>query len=452
MYIDKVISYKNAWEIVSEKHMAELSDIQSALDEFFSENIESEMQAERISQRDVWEKLMYKRDWELIDRTHYTADGVRLSVGRLGPTKNGLSATLPFGSFDPISRWIFQQSTVAVKYGLIKTPVMLVPVRDLSRELGSIWMRRDNFETHLGQIEMLAPLSHQYPFLIIGYSNNKPICKPEVIEIASDSYVKEDKPVIDRCIEFPPEYHQAGLDILNYFGTYLREQYPEENASVKIEQKGLTVRLVIVTADGKSEVIEKALHEYELIITGTEPPERFSNNDKLILELRNEIRIAKFRLESQQDFIGIQNNRIDQLLNIVSNGLSQKQQVMVDFKPTITLSNTITINQSVAAALSCVTELMEELPESSDAYIPLKELERSLISIETDNDQESVRRSPAMSKFKKLIDSVTETGSKLNFAIKKAEKGWELFSDLAVRYNKLAEWCGLPIVPSFLMK
>ncbi|EMJ4648472.1 MULTISPECIES: hypothetical protein [Serratia] len=452
MYIDKVISYKHAWEIVSDKHMTELLEIQSALDDLLSENIESEMQAERISQREIWEKLLYKIGWELIDRTHYTAEGVRINVGRLGPTKNGLSVTLPFGGFDTISRWIFQQSTVAVKYGLIKTPVMLVPVRDLSRELGNTWLRRENFEMNLGQIEMLAPLSHQYPFLIIGYSNKKSICGPEIVEIASDSYVREDKSVIDRCIEFPSEYHQAGLDILNYFGTYLREQYPEENASVKIEQKGLTVRLVIETADGKSEIIEKALHEYELIITGTEPPEKFSNNDKLILELRNEIRIAKFRLESQQDFIGIQNNRIDQLLNIVGNGLSQKHQVMVDFKPTITLSNTITINQSVAAALSCVTELMEELPESSEAYSTLKELEGSLISIETDNDQESVRRSPAMSKFKRLIDRVTDTGSNLNSAIKKAEKGWEIFSDLATRYNKLAEWCGLPIVPSILLK
>ncbi|WP_300000536.1 hypothetical protein [uncultured Cedecea sp.] len=452
MYIDKVINYKHAWEKVSKNHIVELSEIQSALDDMFSENIEPEMKAERISQRDIWEKLMYKKDWELIDRTHYTADGARINVGRLGPTKNGLSVTLPFGSFDTISRWIFQQSTVAIKYGLIKTPIMLVPVRDLSRELDNMWMRREYFEMNLGQLEMLAPLSHQYPFLIIGYSNKKPTRGPEVIEISSDSYVNEDKPVIDRCIEFPPEYHQAGLDILNYFGTYLREQYPEENASVKIEQKGLTVRLVIETADGKSEVIEKALHEYELIITGAVPPEKFSNNDKLILELRNEIRIAKFRLESQQDLIGMQHNRIDQLLNIVGNGLSQKNQVMVDFKPTITLSNTITINKDIAAALSCVTELMEELPESNDAFFSLKELESSLISIETNNDQESVRRSPAMSKFKRLIDKVADTGSNLNTAIKKAEKGWEIFSDLAARYNKLAEWCGLPIVPSFLLK
>jgi hypothetical protein len=57
-----------------------------------------------------------------------------------------------------------------------------------------------------------------------------------------------------------------------------------------------------------------------------------------------------------------------------------------------------------------------------------------------------------MSKFKRLIDKVTDTGSELNSAIKKAERGWEIFSDLAGKYNKLAEWCGLPVVPSALIK
>tara|TARA_R110000772_G_scaffold268366_2_gene395158 strand:+ start:14950 stop:16308 length:1359 start_codon:yes stop_codon:yes gene_type:complete len=452
MFIDKVISYKNAWGEVSKNYSIELSDIQFALDDFIAGNVEIESDSGRSHPREAWEKALYDRGWELIDRTHYSTDGKRINIGRLGPIRNGLSATFPFGSFDHISRWLFQQSTIAVKNGLIKIPIMLVPVRDFAKELDTHWMRRETFEINLSQLEMLAPLSHQYPFLIIGYSNQLGINSPEVFELESDSYVEKDNSIIDRCIEFPPEYHQAGLDILNYFGTYLREQYPDENASVKIEQQGLKVRLVIQTKDGKSEIIEKALHEYVLIVTGAEPPEKFAKSDKLILELRNELRIAKFRLESQQDLIGMQNGRIDKLLNIVGDGLSQKHQVVIDFKPAITLSNSVTINQDIAAALSHVNELMEELPSSNDAYFALKELEGSLAAIETDNDPESVRRSPAMSKFKRLIDKVVANGSELNSAIKKAESGWEIFSELAAKYNKVAEWCGLPTVPSALIK
>lgn len=150
--------------------------------------------------------------------------------------------------------------------------------------------------------------------------------------------------------------------------------------------------------------------------------------------------------------IGIQNHRIEQLFSLIGKSISQKNNVMVDFKPTVTVSNNISINQIVAEALGSVNELIEEIPESNEAYFVLKELEGSLITIETNNDQESVRRSPAMSKFRRLIDKVTEAGSNLNQAIEKADKGWEIFSDLASRYNKLAEWCGLPVVPSILIK
>ena len=452
MYINKVISFKNAWGKACENNSSELTEMMSALDDFISGNVEVETESGRKLPREAWEKSLYDRGWELIDRTHYSSDGRRINVGRLGPTKNGLSASFPFGTFDHLSRWLFQQSALAVKHGLIKLPIMLIPVRDFAREMELNWMRRETFEMNLGQLELLSPLSHQYPFMIIGYSNQAVIGEPETVELEADAYVEQSNSVVDRCIEFPPEYHQAGLDILNFFGTYLREQYPEENASVKIEQNGLKVRMVIETEDGHSETVEKALHEYELIVTGAEPPEKFAKSDKLILELRNELRIAQFRLESQQDLIGMQNNRIDQLLGIVGDGLSQKHQVAIDFKPEITLSSNVTINQDVASALGNINELMEGLPRSNDAYFALSELEGSLATIETDNDPNSVRKSPAMSKFKRLIDKVVENGSELNQAIKKAESGWEIFSEIAGKYNKIAEWCGLPVVPSSILK
>ncbi|MCF5880361.1 hypothetical protein K3H40_14920 [Aeromonas veronii] len=452
MHIDKIISYKNSWGIISKDHANEILDIMSALDIFMTEVYQTNSNLDKLSPRELWEKILYNRGWELVDRIHYSSEGKRINLSRLGPIKNGLSASFPFGGFDHLSRWLFQQSTLAVKHGVISIPIMLLPVREFSKALDNHWMRRETFEIDLEQLEVLAPLSHQYPFLVIGYSNQARFNAPEVFELESDTYVETSNPIIDRCIEFPPEYHQAGLDILNYFGTYLREQYPEENASVKIEQQGLRVRLIIETEDGRTETIEKALHEYELIVSGAEPPERFAKSDKLILELRNELRIAQFRLESQQDIIGMQNNRIDQLLTIVGDGLSQRSQMTIDFKPSITLSNHISINKDISAALGHVSELMEELPSSTDAYFALKELEGSLRSIENNNDPESVRCSPAMSKFKRLIDKVIDNSSALNSAIKKAESGWEIFSELAEKYNKVAEWCGLPVVPSALIK
>ncbi|WP_299256927.1 hypothetical protein [uncultured Kushneria sp.] len=452
MFIHKVISFKNSWNSTCEKNPSELSEIMDALDDFIAGRVEIETESGRKNPREEWEKSLYDRGWELIDRTHYSSDGRRINIGRLGPTKKGLSVSFPFGSFDHLSRWLFQQSAVAVKHGLIKLPIMLIPIRDFARNANSPWMRRETFEMNLGQLELLSPLSHQYPFLIIGYSDHIMIEDPEIIELEADAYVEQNSSVVDRCIVFPPEYHQAGLDILNFFGTYLREQYPEESASVKIEQNGLNVRMIIETESGHSETVEKALHEYELIVSGVEPPEKFAKSDKLILELKNELRIAQFRLESQQDLIGMQNNRIDQLLSIVGNGLSQKHQVSIDFKPEITLSSNVAINHDIASALGSINELMEELPRSNDAYFALSELEGSLATVEADNDPASVRKSPAMSKFKRLIDKVVDDGSEIHNAINKVESGWEIFSEIAAKYNKIAEWCGLPVVPSLIIK
>src|SRR5690606_25480304 len=145
--------------------------------------------------------------------------------------------------------------------------------------------------------------------------------------------VGESDIVIDRCIEFPPEYHQAGLGILSYFSTYIKEQYPDESAKVKIEQNGKIVRLIIETNNGEKEIIEKALHEYQLVVTGQKSPEEITHNEKLILDLKTELRIAKVRVETQQDIMLTQSVQINKLLDIVGNGLASKPTVNLDFRP-----------------------------------------------------------------------------------------------------------------------
>ncbi len=63
---------------------------------------------------------------------------------------------------------------------------------------------------------------------------------------------------IERCIEFPPQYQQAGIGILSYFSSYLSQQYPNSSARVKIEQNGTSVRMIIEAEDGTLETVEKS--------------------------------------------------------------------------------------------------------------------------------------------------------------------------------------------------
>jgi hypothetical protein len=119
--------------------------------------------------------------------------------------------------------------------------------------------------------------------------------------------------LIERSIEFPPEYKQAGVSILNYFSEILRKKYPESEATVQIKQDGLKISMIIDPAKGEREIIEKTLNDYGLVITGQMPPEQFTDDRFLIYELKNELRIAQHRIESQRE-----------LLQITKQGYSQR--------------------------------------------------------------------------------------------------------------------------------
>ncbi|RED91328.1 hypothetical protein [Marinoscillum furvescens] len=454
MQITKIISYKDAWSDLKSHHSEEFEELQSAVTTYIHD-LEAEQQKneERPNPYEIWENTLFQKGWEIVNRTLYSNTGQRVNIGRLGPVKNGISATISIGSLliHDLSRWLFQQTTLAIRHGAAKIPIMVVPVSDYQQNMDGRRLHRSTFELYQRQLDMLSPLSHPYQFLILGYSDQFTINGLEVFEIESDPLV-DIQTVVDRCIEFPPEYHQAGLNILNFFGTYLREQYPDEDAKVKIEQDGLHVRLIIEKEDGKSEIIEKALHEYELIVTGKETPEKFTQNDKLVLEIKNELRIAKYRIESQQDIINVQAGQIEKLMGIVGEGLANKNPILIDFRPNISSSSSITINKDISATLGTINELKESLPTASAAFLAFHELEGSLEAIEKETNPEKVKKSPAMSKFRRIIETITDGNSDLQNAIKAAESGWEIFKDLSSKYNKIAKWCGLPQVPSIFTK
>lgn len=316
MFINKVLSYKNSWNEFSSSNQSELQDILIALPEFIKDYLATRDQSVGPFFREIWDKKLFERDWQILERSFYTETGLRINVGSIGPIKNNVCASISFGNPDSLNRWLFQQSTIACKFNIARIPILLVPVQDFASRQGDRFFSRFTFEMYQRQLEPLTPMSHAYPFLILGYNDQNSLFDLDIFEIDSDPLVQNENIVVDRCIEFPPEYYHAGINILSFFGTYIKEQYPEEDANVKIEQHGNIVRLVIETRDGKTEIIEKALEEYQLIVSGKKTPESFTHNEKLVLELKNELRIAKYRIESQHDIIQFQNNRIDKLMRI----------------------------------------------------------------------------------------------------------------------------------------
>jgi len=460
MFISKILSYRNSWEVLNESHYSEFAEILDALPELIKtfSTLKKNSNINKYSLfRETWEDLMSQRDWKTLNRPQTLDSGQRVSLSNLGPIKNGISVAAPIVGMDLLNRWLFQQTAIANKHDIAKIPILLLPTEDFVKSWEDRSYLRTSFEHCQRQLQPLVPLSHPYPFLILGYSDREDA--QEIFDLQPDVLVNDNDIVIDRCIEFPAEYHQAGLNILSFFGTYISEQYPNENAKVKIEQDGKLVRLIIESSNGKREIIEKALNEYELFVTGQKRPEDITQNQILVLEMRSELRLAKVRIESQQDIITVQNGNIHNLnetvaslMGLIGDGLRNKAAISIDFNPVITLNNSTSINLDISSILSGIGEFKQMVPSSGSEFLQLKDLEGALLAIEKEKDIEVVKSSSAINKLRKLIDNIADENSTLHKVIKATESGWDVFQNLAGKYNSIAEWCGLPQVPKVFTK
>lgn len=128
---------------------------------------------------------------------------------------------------------------------------------------------------------------------------------------------------INRAIEFPPEYKQAGVGILNYFAEVLNQKYPEKHTKVKIEQDGLKVKMTIETEGGDKEEVEEFLDQYGLVVQGKLKPEKLLNNDLQVMELKHQLRLAEFEIENQRELLQLKQSRLE-LAAIDLKGATQK--------------------------------------------------------------------------------------------------------------------------------
>jgi hypothetical protein len=110
---------------------------------------------------------------------------------------------------------------------------------------------------------------------------------------------------ISHSIEFSPQHYQAGLGILNYFGTVIRHRYPDIPVTVRIEQEGLTVRMVIQTSEGHRETVEHTLQAYGLVVAGKMLPEEFLSDPYHVLELKNKLEVTQTELRLTHNLLQI---------------------------------------------------------------------------------------------------------------------------------------------------
>ena len=283
--------------------------------------------------------------------------------------------------------------------------------------------------------------------------------------------LSEDDHNIARSIEFPPEYHQAGISILNYFGTVLRKKYPDQTAKVRIEQEGLKVSMIIETLKGDRQIIEHALDEFGLVITGQLSIDEYTDDKLLRLELENKLTIAEAEIKMQMKFIEYQGSeinkreaQIDKLLSIVGIAIqnpghirmnipiSSKSEATSNSFSTSEIKQKLFNNQHIFLIQGGLKELREHLPQNSDEAKSIEDLQQRLYQIEKFHTPEEVAKSSAMSKFRRFLENVEKAETTAGKIIKTTKDGIDIARQLAVHYNQIAQWCGLPQVPEPFVK
>lgn len=143
---------------------------------------------------------------------------------------------------------------------------------------------------------------------------------------------------VERSIEFPSEYWEAGTSILSYFSRVLRVKYPSQKIKVRIEQEGLRLRMIIDTPTGEKEKIEQTLEEYGLVVKGKIQPENFLSDPFEAMALKNKLEIADLELRQAKKLLDFTRDNsqqrieslevhVNKLHSIIENGLQSGNHV-----------------------------------------------------------------------------------------------------------------------------
>jgi hypothetical protein len=136
---------------------------------------------------------------------------------------------------------------------------------------------------------------------------------------------------------------------------------------------------------------------------------------------------------------------------------TNQQSVNQNVQATSTSSASSTFNFDLHfnSLQGSLNELREELetvaPEEAKEIADLRERLKKLEGTK-EEDKAKAKESTALSKTRRLLESVNDTSTALGKTVEKIKGGVDIVQDVAKHYNKIAEWCGLPQVPNVLLK
>lgn len=469
MFITKVLSYNGAWGKLLKEQEETFFELQEILSELPS--YEQFLDAE-VNKHDKTLSLAYLSDLghhssQIADKKYGWSDYCitpyenKNRLIYLGQRKNNLvfsmerDSSLPGFVYDKIYYLNeINEKTETVFLGfcfLNETIIDDLKRNDINEKYFDSYVM--NFEFVEKELNRILPNNIKTPFLIFGLDFERHNIKVREMETINEPIM------IERSIEFKPEHYQAGLGILSYFGTVMRKKYPEQNAKVKIEQEDDKVRLIVESENGDQEIIERAFDEFGLVIHQDIKPENFYDNYLDVAELKTKLGTFESELKFQHQLVEMKEHRIIELekdRNFLKNVISQ---ALVRPHSPIYINNHLNNTQNIAidhkAELNQSYDDLDKLIYLVDKDSLKKCLERALTAIDVAqnlDEPEEVKNSGGMKQLAKILNEANEVGTEVNDLVEQGGKAFELMKNLGRKYNSVAEWCGLPVIPSVFVK
>lgn len=113
---------------------------------------------------------------------------------------------------------------------------------------------------------------------------------------------------LTKSITFEAHQASAGLSILSYFNDFLHQKYSGLEAKISIEQDGNKVTLIVQTASGDVEKVEKSLHEFGLVVIGEKSPSDVLESNLDVERLQMKLEMAAMELKHNQKLLQLYQN------------------------------------------------------------------------------------------------------------------------------------------------
>ena len=128
------------------------------------------------------------------------------------------------------------------------------------------------------------------------------------------------------------------------------------------------------------------------------------------------------------------------IINNVSSSAQNKNDISIE------------INNQINELQGLLNELKDEIGSNIEGYEnDFKKVYDNLGKVATTKDKDEIIKSGLLNRVKRLIDECSNADSTLGKFVAGTKYGYAVLADIAIKYNSIAEWLGLPIVPKMLL-